>query len=213
MMRIIKSLTRRLTNLNGGNSFVGLPWYYTNPIACLFGISRLIWRGTGNRIECKTKRLGHVRIYVYGNNNHILIEDGVIFKKGKIWCEDNGCTLIIGKETTIENAELAVAEDGSQLTIGEDCMLSSDIRITTTDSHSIIDLATGKRTNPAKSIHIGDHVWIGYNSNINKGVTIGSNAIVAGNTLVTKDVPSSAIVAGIPGRLIKEGVTWSRKRI
>lgn len=86
--------------------------------------------------------------------------------------------LVIGKGTTIENAELAVAEDGNVLTIGEDCMLSSDIRITTTDSYSIIDLASGKRTNPAKSIHIGEHVWIGYNSNINKGVTIGSNGIV-----------------------------------
>lgn len=213
-MRIIKSLARKLMNINGGgNYFVGFPWIYKSPMSCLFGINRFVCCGTGNRIECKTKRLGNVRIYVYGNNNHILIEEGVIFKSGKIWCEDNGCTLVIGKGTTIESAELAVAEDGSRLTIGEDCMLSSDIRITTTDSHSIIDLATGKRTNPAKSVHIGDHVWIGYNSNINKGVTIGSNAIVAGNTLLTKDVPPSTIVAGIPGRIIKEGVTWNRVRI
>ena len=137
----------------------------------------------------------------------------MVFKNGKIWCEDSECCLSVGKNTTIENAELAVAETGSQLTIGEDCMLSSNIRISTTDSHSIVDRYSGKRLNHAKSISIGNHVWIGYNANINKGVTIGSNAIVAGNTLVTKDVPSFTIVAGIPGKVVKENVAWNRQRI
>lgn len=95
MKWIIKSLIRELIRLilGGGNSFVGLPWNYINPVACLFGINLLTCSGTGNRIECRTKRLGNMRIYVYGNNNHIIIEEGVIFKNGKIWCEDNGYTL------------------------------------------------------------------------------------------------------------------------
>ena len=56
-------------------------------------------------------------------------------------------------------------------------------------------------------------MWIGYNSNINKGGTIGYNAIVDSNTLIMKDVFPSTIVAGAPGRIVNERVTWSRKRI
>lgn len=50
---------------------------------------------------------------------------------------------------------------------------------------------------------IEDDVWIGYGSIIMSGVTIGAGAIVAAGAVVTKDVPSCAIVAGNPARIIK----------
>lgn len=49
-------------------------------------------------------------ITVYGNNNVIKIEDGVVFKSGSIWVEDDNNSIVIGRKTTIENAEIAVAE-------------------------------------------------------------------------------------------------------
>ena len=48
----------------------------------------------------------------------------------------------------------------------------------------------------------GDN-WIGANATILKGVTIGEGAIVAGCSLVIKDVPPYAIVGGVPARVIK----------
>ena len=51
--------------------------------------------------------------------------------------------------------------------------------------------------------HIGNDVWIGINSVIMDGVTVGDGAIVASNSVVTKDVPPYAIVGGVPAKLIR----------
>lgn len=50
---------------------------------------------------------------------------------------------------------------------------------------------------------IGNDVWIGSNSVILQGVVIGDGVIVAAGSIVTKDVPPYAIVAGIPAKIIK----------
>lgn len=54
-----------------------------------------------------------------------------------------------------------------------------------------------------KPINIGDDVWIGTNSLILGGVTVGSGAVIAAQSVVTKDVPDNAVVAGNPAKLIK----------
>lgn len=135
------------------------------------------------------------------------------FKNGQIWFEDHDCVIYIGSGTTIEDASLSVAKNGTKLTIGKDCMISSNVRIATTDSHSIIDESTGSRTNPAKDIAIGNHVWLGYNVNINKGVIIEDNSVVAGNSVVTKSVCANSIAAGIPAKEVKTGINWDRARM
>lgn len=55
----------------------------------------------------------------------------------------------------------------------------------------------------AKPIKIEDNVWIGENSVVQMGVTIGYGSIVAANSVVTKDVPAMSMVAGAPARVIK----------
>lgn len=50
---------------------------------------------------------------------------------------------------------------------------------------------------------IGENVWVGEHSRIQRGVTIGDNAIVAAGAIVTKNVPANTIVAGIPAKVIK----------
>lgn len=54
-----------------------------------------------------------------------------------------------------------------------------------------------------KSIIIKDNAWIGFNSIILKGVTIGEGAIVGAGSVVTKDVPDFTMVVGNPARIIK----------
>lgn len=176
-------------------------------------LGQLIINGVGNVIEVHSPLPKSVKLHFYGNYHHLIIDKGVVFRQGVIWFEDNGCEMRIGSKTTIMDAHLAVAEDNRKLIIGKDCMLSSGIYIATTDSHSILDLQTGERTNPALDIVIGDHVWIGRNVTIRKGCLIGRNSIIGGNTVVTKDAPANAIVVGIPGRVVKTGVTWNRIRL
>lgn len=55
----------------------------------------------------------------------------------------------------------------------------------------------------SESIEIGEDVWIGTQCTILKGVKIGSHAVVAANSVVNKDVPPYAIVAGSPAKIIK----------
>lgn len=53
-------------------------------------------------------------------------------------------------------------------------------------------------------VKICNKVWIGFNSIILKGVTIGEGSIVGAGSVVTKDVPPWTIVAGNPARIIRE---------
>ncbi|NOQ32567.1 MAG: acyltransferase [Helicobacteraceae bacterium] len=63
----------------------------------------------------------------------------------------------------------------------------------------------------ARSLHtdtyIGKKSFIGANSIIMPGVTIGDSVIVGAGTVVTKDVPSGCIVVGNPAKIIKKNIT------
>lgn len=176
-------------------------------------LSNLEIRGRGNTINIRGKLSKNVRIVIQGNNHRLTIEENVVYSKGIIWFEDNECEIFIGAKTTIGEADLSAAENGRKILIGTDCMLSKGIKIATTDSHSIIDLVSGERTNLAKDVVIGNHVWLGQNVTINKGVEIGSNSIVAGHSVLTKSIPSNCIAAGVPAKVVKSQVDWVRKRI
>lgn len=53
------------------------------------------------------------------------------------------------------------------------------------------------------AITVGDDVWLGHNATVMSGVTISQGAVVAAGSVVTKNVPAYAIVAGNPARVIK----------
>jgi acetyltransferase-like isoleucine patch superfamily enzyme len=87
--------------------------------------------------------------------------------------------------------------------IGERCSIGWDVWITDTDYHRLND---GEDIAP---VSIGDEVWIGAKSMILKGVTVGKGAVIAAGSVVTKDVPERALVAGNPATVIREDVRWS----
>lgn len=55
----------------------------------------------------------------------------------------------------------------------------------------------------ARPVKIGNRAWIGAGVHINPGVTIGDNSIIGSGSVVTKDIPSNVIAAGVPCRVIR----------
>lgn len=105
------------------------------------------------------------------------------------------------------------------ITIGEGTVISNNVTIVDNNNHPVnpydrIIMQKSKigsdyrkwKHSDSKPIIIGKNVWIGQYARINKGVTIGDNSIVAANTVVTKDVPPNAIVAGNPGKIVKTDI-------
>ena len=172
-------------------------------------------KGENNTIEFgESASIIECNVQIRGNNHVLKIGDRTVFYKCWFKFEDHNCSIVVGDETKMyEYGEISAVEPYSAVEIGKNCLFSTNIDIRNTDSHSILDAETGKRINPGKNVFIGDRVWIGAYAGILKGVTIGNNSIIGIKSLVTKDVPSHSIVAGVPARVIKTNIDWCAERI
>lgn len=170
-------------------------------------------KGSGNIIIIHPEtRLSSCLLFIKGSNCKIEIGKHCILANTQLWIEDDLGIISIGSNTTCEGAHIAVTE-GKSITIGNDCMLSSNIQLRNGDSHSILDLSNKKhRINNAKDTTIEDHVWIGEGVRILKGALIKSNSIVGTGSVVTNVVENNSIYAGNPAKKIKENIIWDRKR-
>jgi acetyltransferase-like isoleucine patch superfamily enzyme len=108
-----------------------------------------------------------------------------------------GARIAIGNGTYLNrNTEIVAAES---VTIGRDCKIARDVLIMDTDQHELPGSMLVTRP-----VSIGDRVWIGSRAIVLKGVTIGTGAVVAAGSVVTKDVPPHTVVAGVPARVMRE---------
>ena len=160
----------------------------------------------------KNSILRDCNIFIKGNNNILYIGDDCVVNKTSIILDNEGAEIRIGNQTSIAKAQI-VSLEPYKIEIGDDCMLSYDIEIRNTDSHKIYDKNTNQRINEGNSVNIGNHVWLGMRVIILKGVTIEDNSIVAGGSIVTKDVKSNTIVSGSPAKQIKENIYWTREEV
>ncbi len=121
--------------------------------------------------------------------------------------------MILGKKCKFYGKTHLAAIEGTTISIGDDCLFSSDIHFRTGDSHSLLDMQ-GRRINASRNITLGDHVWVGTKVTCLKGTKIPSHCTVGACALVTGqfETPHCAI-AGVPARVVKEGIDWSLKRI
>jgi acetyltransferase-like isoleucine patch superfamily enzyme len=175
---------------------------------------RVVVRGAGNRVEIgENCKLTAVHIDLIGENNRLIIGDGVRYRGHILINSGSNQTIRIGARSTFQNVYLLCSE-GKNITIGEECMFSREIEVRTTDAHSVIDVATGQRINAPGDIAIGDHVWIGLRSIIQPGVHIANDVIVGALSFVSKSIDESSVVAaGVPAEIKKRGVTWDRRRV
>jgi acetyltransferase-like isoleucine patch superfamily enzyme len=193
---------------------------------------RVYWYGklnlaSSSRVSVKAKIRGGKNIYIGGNS--IILENSVlnctdmpftptisalIPSKGKI---------IVGHDTCIRSFA-CVYSYGGNISIGSYCSLNPFVIISGQGNikigdyvriaaHSVViasdhnyddvDMPVVYQGVKSRGIVIDDDVWIGNGAKILDGVHIGKGAIVAAGAVVTSSVPSNAVVAGVPARVIK----------
>jgi maltose O-acetyltransferase len=157
------------------------------------------WHWTGDKSLITIKK-----------NSIILGELAVFTHGGKI---EIGEDCYIGEGTRIRSA--------NSIKIGNAVAISDNVTIYDTDAHSLNHALRHKEfvevvilnnvIKDAKELDvksapviIEDHVWIGFNAAILKGVTIGKGAIIGASSVVTKDVEAFTVVAGNPAKVIKK---------
>lgn len=121
----------------------------------------------------------------------------------------------VGKYTYGLNLDnvLYHSEDDYKLIIGSHCSVAPNVQFILASNHPYEGISTypfkvkflgyEKEASSKGDIIIKDDVWIGLNSIILSGVTIGQGAVVAAGSVVTKDVQPYAIVGGNPAKVIK----------
>lgn len=114
----------------------------------------------------------------------------------------------IGKRCVINGFVRLLSHEAASLTLGDGCLLAGFVDISVSDMHSIVDVSTGARLNPAREVLVGERVWIGQRTQILKGARIGAGSIIGAGSVVTGEIPPNVIAAGVPARVIREGVTW-----
>ena len=201
--------------------------------------------GKGNNINIKNLYgCGKITINVSGNDNDITIDSLTTAGKLSVFCHCNksavkikelmleenleiyngyqpfyknidNCNITIGANTSIGSGFVFNPHSNTQIKIGDNCMLSSDISIRNTDGHPIYDINTNECLNKVKagsSIEIGNHVWIGASTTILKNSAVPDDSIVGTQAVVTKKYTEPNIaVAGNPAKVVKQGITWTRE--
>ena len=134
---------------------------------------------------------------------------GVRFeRRGEIWAPlevrpiGAAGSISIGHQTFINSGVRLVCYRPATIRIGRGVRIGPRVLLETVNHHLTAD-AKGKRTIHAEGILLEDRVWIGAASVILPGVTIGHDAVVAAGAVVTKDVPPSTLVGGVPARFIR----------
>lgn len=154
-------------------------FYYHSPLS-----STVIHCYDGGRITIEGSVALHKGVYV------------TIFERGK---------LSIGDGTYVNEGTRIYCRD--EIVIGKRCAIAWGVQILDTDEHHFLSREGNLHTSHLP-INIGNHVWIGNNAIILKGVAIGEGAVVAAGAIVTHNVQPNTLVGGAPARSMRTNINW-----
>ena len=99
------------------------------------------------------------------------------------------------------NFNLTVVDDG-EIYVGDRVMFGPNVTIATAN-HPIEPGLRSKALQYNKAVHIGENVWVGANTVIVPGVSIGKNSVIGAGSVVTKDIPENVVAVGNPCRVLR----------
>lgn len=128
-----------------------------------------------------------------------------------------GCGTAISARVTIlaEGGAIRIGRDGhvgigttinacAAVEIGDDALIAQYVSIRDQD-HATADPTRPYRAQgfTAKPIRLGRNVWLGVKVTVLKGATIGDNAVVGANAVVTGAIPAGMVAVGVPARPLR----------
>jgi len=107
-----------------------------------------------------------------------------------------GAKTVLGQECSISAFK--------HVSIGRECILADRVMLIDFD-HGVVEVERPIRLQGIykREVVVGHNCWIGYGVCVLRGVTIGNNCVLGTSAVITKDVPDNAVVAGVPGRVIR----------
>ena len=144
----------------------------------------------GKRLELQISPRGKVRF-----GRFVWVGDGT-----KIRCHEGevmiGDKTVLGQECTISAYR--------HVRIGEQCVVADRAMFIDFD-HGVVEVERPIRQQGIymRDVDVGSNVWVGYGACILRGVAVGDNSVIGANTVVPKDVPTNAVVGGVPARILR----------
>lgn len=129
------------------------------------------------------------------------------FKLGSKSIIEDFCTInngvgdvIIGDNTVVGLGNVIIGP----VQIGSNVMLAQNIVVSGLNhGYEDINVSPAKQEVTCKEIIISDDVWIGANTVVTAGVTLGKHCVIGAGSVVTKDIPQFSVAVGNPARVIK----------
>lgn len=185
----------------------GLRFIFSNRSVLLFAGKRTSIRGSRSASFGKAVQLGDaVKIIAWGEEGLSIGDYSWIgshsFLKVSFSFNDPGKFIRIGSHVGI--GEFAHLGGAGGLEIGDDCIIGPYLSCHP-ENHRFPDVQQLIRLQGTerKGISIGKNCWIGAKVTILDGVRIGENCVIAAGAVVTKDMPSNAVIGGMPAKIIR----------
>lgn len=131
---------------------------------------------------------------------NVALEHGTILS----WPAHGDALITIGAHTWIGPYNNLRTAPGGRLNIGERCLVSQFCSFVT-HNHGIrkdMQIQLQAHSEERANITIGNDVWFGVGCCVMPGVTVGDGAVIGAGSVVTRDVPSNEIWAGVPAERI-----------
>ena len=133
-------------------------------------------------------------------NALVQAEDGAATIMPGFFC-DYGDNVRLGKRAFVNGN--CVFLDCAEILIGDDFQCGPGVQLLTPE-HPLDAAERRAGVEWARTIRIGNDVWIGGGAIVLAGVTIGDRVVVGAGSVVTRDVPSDVVVVGNPARVVKQ---------
>lgn len=149
-------------------------------------------KGKGASIRWRTRK-DVFPYHVFSMGDHSLIEDFATINNGV-------GDVSIGKRSIIGLGNVIIGP----VFIGNNVMLAQNVVVSGLNhGYENVEVPPSEQGVSVSLIRIEDGVWIGANSVVTAGVTIGKHAVIGAGSIVTRDVPAFSVAVGNPARVVK----------